>query len=197
VSRVGKGLWSALPVWAVVAIALVAVGAAGAQRNNKVISASGIVVGARSLDVDERLPAAAVTFGRPASAGSDLEIGVANCWVKWGGGIATLFHSAAQPNAACKPATDFVLKLATVTSAGWRTPRGLQIGDTLTRLRQLYPAARSDKPCFNSAPGEYPGGWWGLVRRHDPAGGAGGQACVLAAAVVNNRVTAFRVASLY
>jgi hypothetical protein len=194
-SRVTQRLRSALAIWTVLAVALMTAGGASAQRS-KVISASGIVVGTRSLDVGERLSAAAVTFGRPVTASTDLEVGPANCWVNWED-IWTMFHSAVGPTAACKPTADFVLTLASVTNAGWRTPRGLQIGDTLTRLRQLYPAARSDKPCFNSSPGEYPGGWWGLIRHHDPTGDPGNQTCALAATVEHNHVTSFRLAIVH
>jgi hypothetical protein len=47
---------------------------------------------------------------------------------------------------------------ATATSTAWRTNRGLRIGDRVTRLRRLYPRAKS------VATPPY-GGWW-LITRH-------------------------------
>jgi hypothetical protein len=55
---------------------------------------------------------------------------------------------------------------AVARGSGWRTETGLHVGDSLSRLRALYPDAR-----FRSG-GQYGAGWWFVVRT-TPFGGVG------------------------
>ena len=59
-----------------------------------------------------------------------------------------------------RPCARGVLLTATVTRrAGWRTARGLRVGDPVARVRRLYPGAR-----FRRAPAGWTG-WWLVPRR--------------------------------
>ena len=70
---------------------------------------------------------------------------------------------------------------ATITSRGdWRTSKGLRTGDSLARLRRLYPTAPRR------------GQWWWLVVRRSPYGDNATYAG-LAAKAVRGRVVALVV----
>jgi hypothetical protein len=70
-------------------------------------------------------------------------------------------------------------QVAYLSGAGlWRTAKGLLIGNSLARLRALYPSAS-----------RHGISWW-LISRKNPFGS--GRAAVLSAYVVGGRVTRFR-----
>jgi hypothetical protein len=74
---------------------------------------------------------------------------------------------------------------ATIDRARWRTGRGLAVGQSVERLRDLYPGARYHRGGF------YGSGWW-LVVRHSIIG-TGGSYPGLLARSRDGRVTAFVV----
>jgi hypothetical protein len=68
----------------------------------------------------------------------------------------------------------------------WRTARGLRVGDTVDRLRRLYPSARRHRTV-----------WWLVTRRAACIGLCGGEglyvtAPMLSATTLNGRVVDFR-----
>ena len=117
-------------------------------------------------------------FGVPASRRADGELG---CTVRWprAGLIIGFGNLSGQPE---NPCADEVAKpqIAYLTGVGrWRTTRGLRIGDSLARLRALYPKA-------------YPLAFhWRLVVTPYPVG-AFGRRAVLSAYLTRGRVSTFR-----
>ena len=78
-------------------------------------------------------------------------------WPELGLRVWTANYGSADP---CSPEGGLV-QAAQVTKRLWRTGRGLRVGDTVRRLRDLYPAARK----------RY--GWWSLVTAYSPIGHGG------------------------
>ena len=76
------------------------------------------------------------------------------------------------------------------TDRRWRTSRGLRVGDSVSRLRRLYPSAKA----AHELAGWYSPGYW-LVTRHvggyEGIGGLHPTAPVLVAETVDGRVTGF------
>jgi hypothetical protein len=106
------------------------------------------------LQIGRSGPAAArAAFGQPSSARPDSRL---SCVLRWPGvGVRLRFLS--FEGHACSRG---VLVTATVARrAGWRTGRGLRVGDPVARVRQLYPNAR-----FHRAP-DGRTGYWLIVRR--------------------------------
>jgi hypothetical protein len=123
------------------------------------------------------LAAAQVAFGRPSSARPDSRV---SCVLRWPGhGLRLRFLS--FEGHACSRG---VLVTATVARrAGWRTGRGLRVGDPVERVRRLYPAARFRRAAAGRT------GYWLIVRRAcQEVGGAAYPG--LLARVARGRVTA-------
>jgi len=66
-----------------------------------------------------------------------------------------------------------------VFGPAWRTGRGLRVGDSVSRVRELYPRA-----------GRHRDGWWLVLRRKDPLWGTYGE---LVAGVRSGRIVFFRL----
>ena len=133
-----------------VAAALVAAASAAAALP-RVVQGDAKVGG---LQIGRSGPAAArAAVGQPSSARPDSRV---SCVLRWPGvGVRLRFLS--FEGHACSRG---VLVTATVARrSGWRTGRGLRVGDPVTRVRQLYPSAR-----FRRAEAERRG-YWLIVRR--------------------------------
>jgi hypothetical protein len=116
------------------------------------------------LSIGHALPAAArARFGTPSAVHPNLPQA---CSIRWSGiGVSLVFLDLSTG----KPCKQGVLVTATITSrAAWRTVKGLRVGDSVARLRMLYPAAT----LHTGVPGQ--NGWW-LITRHACAE-VGGQA---------------------
>jgi len=136
----------------------------------------------RTLDEGHAYQRAIAAFGRPSSRGTDApESNV--CTVRWQTpGLDVGFAWSGGP---CRPKN-----LARATWAGmrlfgsrWKTSAGLRIGDSVARIRRIYPSAR-----FVNRP-PTPGEWW-LVRNRKAELGP---QPILVAEVGAGRVIAFRV----
>jgi hypothetical protein len=106
------------------------------------------------LQVGRSGPAAArAAFGQPSSARPDSRV---SCVLRWPGlGLRLRFLS--FEGHACSRG---VLVTATVARrAGWRTGRGLRVGDPVVRVRRLYPNARFRRAAAGRT------GYWLVVRR--------------------------------
>jgi hypothetical protein len=116
-----------------------------------------------------KLSQAIDAFGKPASLTS--RPGLYECVARWPAlGLTIVFNNV------CASETCFLN--AVVTGRGWRTAKGLHIGDSRTRLSRLYPRAKAR------------GAWRGLLVE---PGFAEGTYFALGARLVQGRVTAFRV----
>jgi hypothetical protein len=104
--------------------------------------------------------AARAAFGPPSSTRPLGRAGQTNlCLVYWTSlGLQLGFASVPHP---CRATSLRRAKWygATLTSARWRTDRGLRVGDSLARVRRLYPRARPRGD-----------GTWTLVARPAPSG---------------------------
>jgi hypothetical protein len=111
------------------------------------------------------------------------------CTVRWSDiGLVVLFANFGA-NDACSPGFGRVQSVVIKGSKArpWRTDRGLRLGDSLARLRLLYPAT-----AYHSG-GYYPQSWW-LVVGSSPYG----QGCpcpvpVLRAKLTRGRASSFRL----
>jgi hypothetical protein len=78
-----------------------------------------------------------------------------------------------------------------VASAKWHTSFRLRVGDSVTRVKRLYPNARAS----NGVPGWYRRGYWLVTRRTGCLGACGDKLFVtvpvLVAEIENNLVTSF------
>lgn len=97
-------------------------------------------------------------FGKPGR----LTPGQDGCTALWGSiGLRVSLYNLAGKNP-CKPATGY-FSTAVMTGSRWKTNKGLAVGATLAKLKQLYPNAKrhSDSwwlvPRFTQATGSYPG----------------------------------------
>jgi hypothetical protein len=130
---------------------------------------------------DGSLRGAVRALGPPSRVVSTSNI---TCRVSWRRlGIAMGFYNlgGADP---CRPRYGR-FSHAVARGAGWHTGRGLRVGDSVSRLRSLYPNAR-----FRSD-AQYGAGWWLVVRR-TPFGG-GGRYPGLLARIGDHRVKALVV----
>jgi hypothetical protein len=105
--------------------------------------------------------AAVRAFGRPTSRGSDVPGRSNICTVRWRH-LGLDIGFASRPGA-CK---EWNLRRAawygaTVHSRTWRTAEGLRIGDSVARLKRLYPRAK-----FHDRPPAEP--FWSLLREQGP-----------------------------
>jgi hypothetical protein len=114
------------------------------------------------LRVGRSGPAAArAAFGQPSSARPDSRV---TCILRWPGiGLRLRFLS--FEGHACSRG---VLVTATVARrAGWRTGRGLRVGDPVARVRMRYPNTRFRRAAAGRT------GYWLIVRRAcEEVGGA-------------------------
>lgn len=127
------------------------------------------------------------TFGKPSSRGTDdPESNL--CSVRWRNlGLEMGYANAPPEPCALAKFRTGAWYGATIYSRRWRTERGLRVGDSVTRLKQLYPEARFRE----NAPPNPPD--WGLVweGKDETAGYA------LSADVWDGRVVAIVVAPGY
>ena len=93
-------------------------------------------------------------LGAPDSARRTGEYSCRLVWRRLGLTMSLLDLSTGRP---CRAG---VLQAATVTSRAWRTTKGLRVGDSVSRLRRLYPAARLRDPGFPPWRG-----YWLVTRR--------------------------------
>jgi hypothetical protein len=129
---------------------------------------------------DGSLGGAVAALGQPTSTVRSGNV----CTVRWRGlGIRMVFYNLGGDNPCSAQGGRFSYALA--TGSRWQTNRGLRIGDTRARLRQLYPGATYRRSGFFSR------GWW-LVTRSSPVG-AGGRYAGLLARMHQGRVAAFLV----
>jgi hypothetical protein len=99
-------------------------------------------------------PAVEARLGRPDSVSRTGERSCRLVWRRLALTMALLDLSEGRP---CRAG---VFQSATVTARSWRTAKGLRVGDSVPRLRRLYPAARFRDVGF--APWR---GWWLVPRR--------------------------------
>ena len=112
-------------------------------------------------------------FGKPAELRKTKD-GCLGLWPDVA--LSVLFYNLAGKSP-CKPKTGFFSD-GLMTRSGWHTSNGLRIGDTLARLRQLYPHA------------EKHGAWqWLVVRQTQATGRYAG----LSAKIAGGYVSAFEI----
>jgi hypothetical protein len=172
VRRVVTGLAAA-------AVALIAAGSANAQ----VLTIHGDwKIGSFAVKRDGTLAGAIDAFGRP---GSRVRHGEA-CTVRWPRlGLRIGFYNLGGQNP-CRGATGHFSN-ARAAGPHWRTNKGLEIGDTQRRLRDLYPNA----VLHSGEESVFPPGWWLVTRRSQV--GTGGTYPGLLATVRDRRVAQFQV----
>jgi hypothetical protein len=179
--------------YVVVLLGLLAVPAAAAPSGDLVIVASGKFdqrhLGpyfyGRELNRSRSYPAAVAAFGAPSSRGTDVP-GSNLCTVRWRR-VGLDIGFASEPGA-CRPR---ILKRgawygSSVHSRRWVTARGLRVGDSVQRLRALYPKARS----YDRPPAEP---YWSLVRE----AGEFGTVHALTAVVWDGRIVSFEIPANY
>jgi hypothetical protein len=103
-------------------------------------------IGSYRFGVQPTYAAAVKAFGRPATLGPD-EAG-RSCIARWANlGLDVRFASGAAKPCARDSLRSGSWAGATVYAGEWRTAAGLRVGDTVARLRRLYPQARyADRP---------------------------------------------------
>jgi hypothetical protein len=127
------------------------------------------------VKADGTLGGARAEFGRPSRLQRTSSI---TCVAGWSSiGLRIGFYNLGGLNP-CGRATGHFSN-ALMAGPRWHTSRGLWVGDTVQKLRRIYPTAR------NRA-----GGWW-IVTRSSPAGG--GAYPGLLAQIRDGRVRAFVV----
>ncbi len=103
-------------------------------------------IGPYSFAKDPGYAAAVRALGQPTSRGADAQVSA--CTVRWTRlGLELRFASIAPDP--CSPASlsQSAWSGATVYARAWRTNKGLRLGDSVARLRSLYPKARyRDRP---------------------------------------------------
>ena len=107
------------------------------------------------LQIARSTPAnARARFGAPSSVRARLPH---SCFMRWSGiGLSLTFLDLSER----RPCRSGVLVTATVTSrAHWRTALGLRVGDSIARLKQLFPRATLRR---NQGPWT---GYWLITRR--------------------------------
>ena len=121
-------------------------------------------------------------FGRPSSCRIGSSRADAHVlWRRRGirGEFTTLGGFPRRGDTACSAPGSVHPDTVDVIDRNWRTNRDLHVGDTLRRLRTLYPHATGRRH-----------GWWLVTRRNDPLFGTYGQ---LVADVRNGRVVYLRL----
>jgi hypothetical protein len=142
----------------------------------------------QSLKAGRSYRDAVKVFGMPSSRGTDYP-GESNlCRVRWQRLGLEMGYAHSSPNpCALKKVRAAAWYGATIYSRRWRTERGLRVGDSVARLRRLYPKARFSE----NAPPQPPS--WGLVwEGEDETAGYS-----ISADAWDGRITAIVVASGY
>lgn len=169
---------------ALAALVLVAATAAGAATpphtirwaNGKVTS-----IGAMKTSGSPTLTRAIRTFGAPSHKRLN---GREVCIVDWAGiGLRANFVNLglARPGQTTCTAGVGKLQTATIRGTGFRTQRGLKVGDSTARLRQLHPGARLRQ-----------GSWW-LATAPNPFGEPGDRMAIVRANTKGGKVANFVV----
>jgi hypothetical protein len=134
-------------------------------------------IGSFRFEQDASLQAATKAFGPPDSRRRGSQ-GI-NCDLRWDArGLELAFVSSIGK--ACAPSYGFFCS-ATITGDAWKTDRGLRIGDSIERLRSLYPAAAKLSAGFMQT--------WRLEEGTTPCEGGSG----IEAATIGNSVNSFQV----
>jgi hypothetical protein len=164
------------PVIVIVLAALVTGGLAQASGSRSAL----VVVRDKSVGdvpVGSKPARATSAFGRPDAT---RRVSRDECRAVWRRIGLTLVYVELSGGNPCRAG---VLLVATATSTGWRTDRGLRVGDRAARIHAVYPHARQ----VSTAP--Y-GGWWLITRHTCPTTGSQAYPGLRA------RTTAHRVAAL-
>ena len=165
-------------------VGLVAATAGAQAANDFVIVAGGPRdqqrIGSYSFGRDPTYAAAVRAFGRPASRGVTA-LGSERCTVRWTKlGLEVAFASTPSDPCSLPSLGQSSWAGATIYAGPWRTSVGLRLGDSVAKLRRLYPkASYVDRPPAPPA--------WLLVFRR----GEVGTTVYLQADVWAGRVTAF------
>jgi hypothetical protein len=139
-------------------------------------------MGSFAVKQDGKLRGAVDGFGEPSAKVRNGEV----CTVRWSQhGLRTVFYNLGGHNP-CRGRYGFFSN-ARAKGPHWKTNRGLAIGDSESRLQNLYPKAKF----HSSEPGFWPAGWW-LVRRQSQFG-TGGHYPGLLAHIHDGDVQAFYV----
>src|SRR5262245_29606867 len=157
-----------------VVVAALAIAASAAAAPSQVIQGD-VKLGAFAIQSDGSLGGAIRALGAPTSRSRHA----AGCKMRWASlGVQILFYNLGGQDP-CSNAFGRFGK-ATVVGSGWRTSNGLRIGDSLARLRQVFPHS-----------GKH-GDWYWLVIRPSRFGYSGHYAG-LQAKISSGRVVAFVV----
>jgi hypothetical protein len=133
-------------------------------------------LGSYAVKRDGTLRGAIAAFGAPTRVRQTSRL---SCGASWRAlSLAITFYNLGGSNP-CEPRFGRFGR-ATTTGKQWRTSKGLRVGDSLGRLRALYPRAEAH------------GAWRWLVVRTSPFG-LGGRYAGLAAKLTRGRVSAFLV----
>ena len=155
-----------------IAVAALALAASAAAAPSQVIR-SDEKLGAFAIKNDGTLGGAIRALGAPTSRARNQE----SCHTRWASlGVQILFYNLGGQNPCSNTFGRF--GKATVVGSGWGTSNGLKIGDSLARLRQVFPHS-----------GKH-GDWYWLVIRPSRFG-YGGHYAGLQAKIQHNRVVAF------
>ena len=112
--------------------------------------------------------------------------GCPNRWWRLGLSLVTADFGGGPP---CAPTT--AIQHLVIRSHRWSTERGLRVGDSLDRVRELYPELRRFSDLYGRAPG-----WrydWALVLEPSQVGGPPNLIDRLSAVIRQRRVQALRV----
>jgi hypothetical protein len=133
-------------------------GIAAAAQSSFVIQGD-YKIGGYAVKADGSLGGAVDEFGAPTTRRRARGIG---CDLTWRSlGLRIEFYNLGGRDACSREGGRF--GGATITSRQWRTSKGLRVGDSVARIRRLYPRATFHQGGF------YPGSWW-LVTRYTRIG---------------------------
>ena len=139
-------------------------------------------MGSFAVKRDGTLRGAVDAFGEPSAKARNGEV----CTVRWSRhGLRIVFYNLGGRNP-CRGKYGFFSN-ARAKGPHWKTNRGLGVGDSESRLQNLYPKAKF----HSSKQGFWPAGWW-LVRRESQFG-TGGHYPGLLAHMHDDEVQAFYV----
>ncbi len=157
----------------IAAVVLAGAVAASALASPSLVIRGDEFIGSFAVKKNGTLGGVEKAFGKPAELRKTKD-GCLGLWPSVG--LSVFFYNLAGKNA-CKPKTGYFSD-GLMTRDPWRTSNGLRMGDTLARLRQLYPHA------------EKHGAWqWLVVRQTQATGRYAG----LSAKIVGGYVSAFEV----
>jgi len=158
----------------VAALALTLPVVAGSLNKSMVIQGNA-QIGSYKLRIDPTLQGAIEVFGTPKIRRERF-----GCTARWvGQGISMSFYNLGGQDA-CKPQYGY-FRFATITAKGWRTVKGLGIGDTSYKMHALYRRVRWDTQ------------QWAGISFNTQAMFVHGAYSTVQAKIMNGRVVAFRV----